>query len=350
MRSNVETSIDRRGAIRGDGCHREVLPPAEPAGHSLITRKRVLGGVFHFQSSSRDLIDLVEAAYGGLPSQTFPGVAAEFRIDLQLLPRGAKPWSIEPPAPRIRHETHRIRAAIDASNHVLIDPAERRARVVATEDMLRHAYHLRCELIEFAVFILATRGLGLSPLHAACVVHNGRGLLLFGGSGAGKSTLALHALLRGLDLLAEDAVFVHPAKLLAVGVPNYLHLRNDVLESIPDAAIRGWTAHAPVIRRRSGVQKLEVDLRGGYGRPAPGPVALVGAAFLSARAADHHDAMLTRLPTDEAGGMLEADQPNASRQPGWRSFKRGIMDKGVYQLRRGRHPGDSVDALRRLLA
>jgi len=215
--------------------------------------------------------------------------------------------------------------------------------------MLQHAYYLRCELIEFAVFILAARGVGLVPLHAACVGRHDRGVLLLGGSGSGKSTLALHGLLRGLDLLAEDAVFVQPSHLLATGVPNYLHLRSDALDSMESGAIRNWVAHAPVIRRRSGIRKFEIDLRRKYGRPATRPLALVGAVFVSAQPADRPDALLTRLGAHEASCLLDADQPYAPSQPGWRRFKQEIIDRGVHQLRRGRHPRDSVDALCRLL-
>jgi hypothetical protein len=324
------------------------LPP-EPASLPLGANKRVLGGTFRFESNSRDLIGLVEVAYGGLPPQSFPDVTAEFRVEMRLLPRRANAWGLDPPAPRIRSEGNLVGADIDASNHVTIDPARRRAQIVASEDMLRHAYHLRCELIEFAVFILAARGIGLVPLHAACVGRNGRGLLLLGGSGSGKSTLALHGLLQGLDLLAEDAVFVQPADLLATGVANYLHLRGDALDFMEDDAARAWLAHAPVIRRRSGVRKFEVDLRLGYGRPAARPLALVGAVFISAQRADRPDALLSRLGAHQADRLLEADQPYAPGQPGWKRFKREIMNMGVHQLRRGRHPHDSVDALRRLL-
>jgi len=269
VRSNLEPSIDRREATRGgDGFRQKVSPPPGPACLPHIATKRVLGGLFRFESDSHDLIGLVEAAYDGLPSQTFPGVAAEFRVEMRLLPRRADPWTVEPPAPRIWQEGKLLRADIDASNCAVIDPARRRARLVASEDMLLHGYHLRSELIEFAVFILAARGLGLVPLHAACVGRHGRGLLLLGGSGSGKSTLALHGLLRGLELLAEDAVFVRPGELAATGVSNYLHLRSEALDFVEDDAIRGWITRAPIIRRRSGVEKFEVDLRQEYGRPS----------------------------------------------------------------------------------
>jgi hypothetical protein len=350
VRSNVEPSIDRRDAIRGGDRHpRKVPSPPGPACASLDVSKRVLGGLFRFASNSRELIDLVEAAYDGLPPHAFPGVATDFTVSMRLLPRRASPRTIEPPAPRIHATEDRVRADIDPANYVVIEPARGRAEVVASEDMLDHPYHLRCELIEFAVFILAARGIGLVPLHAACVGTHGRGLLLLGGSGSGKSTLALQGLLHGLDLLAEDAVFVRPTDLLATGVANYLHLRCDGLEGVDDDSIWRWVTRAPVIRRRSGIEKFEIDLRLGRGRPAAAPLALAGAVIVSAQPADRPDVLLTRLDAQSAGRLLDADQPYAPSQPGWRRFKRRIIDKGVHYLGRGSHPRHAIDALRRLL-
>src|SRR6185312_12974985 len=129
----------------------------------------------------------------------------------------------------------------------------------------------------------------------------------------------------------------------------YLHLKGDALDFVENDAIRGWVAHAPVIRRRSGIRKFEVDLRQEYGRPAANPLSLVGAVFVSAQSADLPGALSTPLDAREAGLLLEGDQPHASSQPGWRRFKREILDRGIHQLRRGCHPRDSVDALCRLL-
>lgn len=318
-------------------------------GTGSVVCKQILGGVFRFEGDSRGLLDLVEAAYGGLRLPTLAGADRTFNIRMRCSPSSGAGYAVEPPAPRIHFTPDRISAVVDEANFVLIEPERRRAQIAVSEDMLRHAYHLRYELIEFAVFILATRGLGLVPLHAACVGRNGVGLLLLGDSGAGKSTLALHCLLHGLELLAEDAVFVRSPGLLAMGIPNYLHLRADALDGLDDRATRQWVARAPVIRRRSGVEKFEVDLRTARGNAPGSPLQLVGTVFVSARAARPHAALLAPMRRHVFRERLTAGQPNASRQPGWERFRRSLLAAGAHRLCRGRHPGESVDALRRLL-
>jgi HPr kinase/phosphorylase len=58
---------------------------------------------------------------------------------------------------------------------------------------------------------------GASNIHASCITHNGRGLLIFGQSGAGKSTLALQMIALGCQLVADDRcnIAVEHAKLIA---------------------------------------------------------------------------------------------------------------------------------------
>ncbi len=94
---------------------------------------------------------------------------------------------------------------------------------------MRFPYHIRYELIEFAVFTLAARVQRLVSLHAACVGTGGKGVLLMGPSGAGKSTVALQCLLNGFDFLSEDSVFVAPRSMKATGIANFLHTRADSL-------------------------------------------------------------------------------------------------------------------------
>jgi hypothetical protein len=311
--------------------------------------RQIMGGCFRFESGSKALLGLVDAAYARLPAHWLPVVETEFRIELRLVSRPAPPRRAEPLAVQLQSGAGLICGVMDAANYVVLDPAQRRALVVASEDMLLCPYHLRYELIEFAVFTLATRGLGLVPLHGACVGRDGRGILLLGASGAGKSTLALHSLLQGLDFLAEDAVFVQPERMLATGVANFLHVQADALRFVDDEEIRRWVASAPVIRRRSGVEKFEADLRLGHGRLAPKPLALAGAVFVSSQLADDPAMLLAPIPADAITARLRADQPYASTQPGWSRFERQLLARGVYELRRGAHPRAAVEALRQLL-
>lgn len=325
--------------------------PSPRATPRRTARMGIMGAGFRFRSDSRALLDVVEAAYGGLPPHRFGGKGPELDIELQLRPRRACADDGEPPAVRIRLDDGLPCGIIDDHNYIVVSPDRRWARVVASGDMLDHPYHLRYELIEFAVFLLAARCQGLVPLHAACLGRDGRGVLLLGDSGAGKSTLALHGLLRGLDFLSEDAVFVRPGDMLATGVANFLHVQADALDRIGDDAARRWIAASPVIRRRSGVAKFEADLRRAPApaRLAPGPLQLVGTVILSPQAAADPGAMLAPVPVDALAACFAADQAYAMTQPGWDRFERRIMQLPVHRLQRGPHPEDSADALRRLL-
>lgn len=324
-------------------------PFLERSGDRLRVSRQILGGCFHFESTSAALMRLVEAAYGGLPQHRFPMAVGEFQIELRLSPRQDSSRSAEPPLVQMQSGSGLFCGVMDACNYVVVAPEQRRALVVVSEDMLSRVYYARYELIEFAVFTLATRGQGLVPLHGACVGRGGRGVLLLGASGAGKSTLALHSLLQGLDFLAEDAVFVQPQCLLATGVANYLHVKADALHFIEDAAVRGWISEAPVIRRRSGVEKFEADLRHGPGKLAAAPLTLVGAVFVSSQSADDAEMLLSLVAPGEVASRLATDQPYAAGQPGWAQFEQELMRRGVHELRRGRHPRESAEALQQLL-
>lgn len=309
-----------------------------------------MGGRFRFSADCQAMLDVAEAAYGGLPPHRFPEEYPEFDVELRLLP-SRSPRAEEPPPVRTCLEGDLLCGIMDDRNYVLVSPGRRRARVVASADMLDRPYHLRYELIEFAVFLLAARCQGLVPLHAACVGHGGRGILLLGDSGAGKSTLALHSLMQGLDFLSEDAVFVRPDDMLATGVANFVHVRAEALEGIGDIAARRWIAGSPVIRRRSGVDKFEADLRSAPVpiRLAEAPLRVVAAVILSPRPSGRSRALLAPVASVDAAARLVAGQAYAATQPGWRCFEQSLMKSAVHRLLRGRHPRDSVDALRRLL-
>ncbi|HET9330974.1 MAG TPA: hypothetical protein VFO23_10640 [Steroidobacteraceae bacterium] len=334
-------------------------PPPDPFGERrrarLRERLQLLGGRFEFESDSARLMRIVRHAYAALAPQRLGRRAPRFRIRLVLTPRTHRGRGGEPPPVRPLAGAQLLCGALDGGSFVSLAPSHRTALLVVSRDLLRHAYHVRYELLEFAVYVLAARAQALLPLHAACVGRRGEGVLIIGASGAGKSTLVLHGLLAGLDLLAEDSVLVRPAGLRASGVPSFLHLRPDSLRFLERSERRGVRRCAALIHRRSGVAKLEIDLRGprplgaARGRLARGALKGRAVVFVSARrAADA--ALLVPLARPTVLARLAASQRYAAAQPGWRPFCSRVARLPAYELRRGSHPRVAAAALAELLA
>lgn len=329
------------GAPSADPFHeRQVLAP--PLCMTL------LGGEFEFLSDSAELRRIVDWAYAGLPRHVLGRPAPRFSVRLQLA--GPETAAQRRGVPRLQMLSggELLGAASARSDFVALSPASGRALVVVSRAMLRSPYHVRYDLLEFAVFTLAARAQGLVPLHAACAGRGGRGLLLIGDSGAGKSTAALHCLLAGLELLSEDAVFVTPGTLQATGVANFLHIKSHSLRYL-DAATAARLAASPQIRRHSGARKLEIDLRSHGFQLAAKPLNIVGSVFLSPESAPD-DALLSPLPRQELLRRLAATQPYAAQQPSWSGFRQALARLPAHELRRGRHPAQTARCLSALLA
>ncbi|MDE2451438.1 MAG: serine kinase [Gammaproteobacteria bacterium] len=322
----------------------------------LRINRQILGGAFEFLSDSPELLRLVRWAYDGLPRHRLS--PARKRMAVRLLlgsrmkvrrgPQTARARAAGEPGPFAMLSAPGILcSASDCSTFAVMSAAQRAALIVVARELLRFPYHVRYELIELAVFTLAARVQGLMPLHAACVGLGRRGVLLIGDSGAGKSTAVLHCALRGFDLVSEDSLFVAPRSLLATGVANFLHVRRESLRFL-SAADASFIRRAPIIRRRSGVRKFEIDLRQGRFRLAPRPLTIDALVTLSARSAGRGP-LLVPIAPGEALARLRASQPYAASQPGWRTFTGRMRAVPAFELRRGRHPREAVAVLEQLL-
>jgi hypothetical protein len=325
---------------------------ADPFGESQSAeshrRFQILGGRFDFESNSCGLMRIAESAYAGLPSHRLSPVPPKFRV--KLLSGAGPPWRrrTEPPPLAMHAGAALLGGATTASNLVIVSPREHSALLVVSPQMLRFSYHVRYEMVEFAVFTLAARAQGLVPLHGACVSKRNRGVLLMGPSGSGKSTIALQCLLDGLDFLAEDAVFVAPDTMHATGVANFLHVRSDSLRWLERSRDAAAIRRSPMITRRSGVRKHEVDLRAtSFGLAARAPK-IIAAVFLTARSAGRGP-LLRPLAKIEMLRKLRHEQAYAASQKGWRDFADNMSRLQAFELRRGRHPREAVDAVRTLI-
>jgi hypothetical protein len=327
--------------VLADPFHEKALPVSH-------TRMHLLGSAFEFECGSSELRRLVDWAYADLPRHKLSEVPPRIRIRLALAPRARRRARTDPPRIEMLSGAGLLCGTTSSSDFAVLSKDHRSALVVVSRDMLRFPYHTRYELIEFAVFTLAARAQGLMPLHGACVGHDGRGLLLFGDSGAGKSTASLHCLLRGMDFLAEDSIFVTPDTMLATGLANFLHVRCDSLRSVP-ASGASVIRRSPIIRRRSGVDKFEVDLRRPEFRLAASPLKVTGVVYISAQSA-RRGVLLTPLRSYETLARFRKSQAYAVNQLGWTTFRKRLTDVPAFEMRRGRDPAEGADALQALLA
>jgi hypothetical protein len=331
-------------------------PPPDPFGEhrraAWCEQLQLLGGQFDFETDSPALLRIVRAAYARLPAHRFAGVVPRFRVRLILTPArrpsAAARAAGEPPPVRPLAGDGILCGAMDRANFVALTPRQHAALIVVSGELLRYSYHIRYELLEFAVYVLAARVQQLVPLHAACLGRGDQGLLLIGPSGSGKSTVILHGLLAGLDFLAEDSVLVQPRHLLATGIANFAHLRPDSLRFLAAADRAAVVRTSTRIRRRSGVEKLEIDLRRSRYRLAAAPLRIRALVFISRRSAGSRP-LLAPLRASTVLERLAASQRYAANQPGWSDFRERIARLPAYELRRGTHPRAAVEALRELL-
>jgi energy-coupling factor transporter ATP-binding protein EcfA2 len=310
----------------------------------------LLGARFSFESRSTEMLGLATLAFGALPPHRLSARIPRLTVALLVQPANPKTrrTSLEPAPLHMQSGAGYLIGATHSSNFVCLSPAGRMGVVAIAPPMLRFPYHTRYESIEFAVFTLAARCQGLISLHAACVSLKGRAILLMGPSGAGKSTVTLHCLLHGFDMVSEDSVFVDPRTMRATGLANFLHVTAESLRWVMRARDVAAIRKSPVIRRRSGVKKFEVDLRRGPYRLAPSPPSVAAVVFLSPEAAVG-GALLTPLSTSDRLAQCIDAQAYAASLPTWPLFERNLAKIDAFVLRRGAHPRDSVEALAAIL-
>jgi hypothetical protein len=326
----------------------EADPFGERSSPPLRSRKQLLGARILFESNERALLQLVDGAFAGLPRHRLAARLPDLRVKILLSDRRPRVSRVEPAPLALISAGGLLGGATDSSNFVILSPRERTALVVVSPSMMGYPYHIRYELIEFAVFTLAARVQRLVSLHAACVGIEGRGVLMMGPSGAGKSTVALQCLLDGFEFLSEDSVFVAPRTMRATGIANFLHTRADSLRWVGQseaAAIRA----SPVIRRRSGARKYEIDLRREPFKLAKRPLEIISIVFLSSKNAGTSP-LLNPLSRAALRQKLAITQAYGASQPQWQTFTKNVSGLPTFELLRGRHPMDAADVLRTLLA
>jgi hypothetical protein len=138
-------------------------------------------------------------------------------------------------APQSLSQGHLVSVIADAENFVCLDLNAGFGFGWATPATAGNTdYFRQCLLDVMVYYILEIRHLVI--LHAACVMFQGKGILLAGDSGAGKSSLAYACARRGWTYVSDDesALLRHGKESVVMGHPHRFRFRDSVGELFPE--------------------------------------------------------------------------------------------------------------------
>ena len=130
---------------------------------------------------------------------------------------------------------HLVFAGYSTDGAILIDLRRRRAIARMSRAMAWDESY--CKRVIFPALLgISGASIGITVLHCACVVRQGKGLLLAGNSGSGKSTLALALARCGFEFLSDDWTYITEKedRIKAWGLPIALKLLPDARMFFPE--------------------------------------------------------------------------------------------------------------------
>jgi len=157
-----------------------------------------------------------------------------------------------PPGPVFRQQRNLRANVADAENFSVSDMKSGFAFAWLTRATVENRPYLRWHFLEAMSWNLL--GAYLTPVHAACVRLQDRGVLLCGDSSAGKSSLAYACAKNGWLYMADDSsslVRERPEPLV-VGNPYQIRFRESAIDLFPE--LKQW----PLTLRATGEMAIEV--------------------------------------------------------------------------------------------
>jgi hypothetical protein len=252
------------------------------------------------------------------------------------------PACVEPPV--FRSQSHLLSIVVDNENFACLDLERAFSFGWVSRKTAESTEYFRQCILDVMIYPLLEIKY-LITLHAACVLFNGRGVLLTGDSGAGKSSLAYACAKRGWTFVSDDAsAFFRDARTPEViGHPHRFRFREPVGELFPEFQGLRSTLRAygkPTIEVRTTGLPIETA--------SSGPIDFV--VFLNRRDFTSGPPQVVRLDSEDAWGRLlssvwDVQLPALDKRV--EALGR-LLTKPIYEIRYG--PLDeAIDALEQLV-
>jgi len=152
-------------------------------------------------------------------------------VDVEL--RAEKPW----PQPHFRGLDQFVYAAFGTGGTMLIDLHQRHVISTFSPAMAQDSSYWKRVILPILLGVTSAY-LGVTPLHCACLVRDGQGLILAGAAGAGKSTLAVTLALNNFAFLSDEWTYFTQlgSRAQAWGLPTPVKLLPDAIKYFPQLA------------------------------------------------------------------------------------------------------------------
>lgn len=231
-------------------------------GHPLLARQEFahcrtfypLGFAVEIETNS---MEILRAASESWKWQTCASTDPSLKIRLGVTQSSSSGC---PTAPVARADGHLLSIVADAANFAVCDLLQGVAFGWVSEAALQSRLYVRYHFLEaIALSLISTSR--ASPLHAACVSLEGRGILLCGASGAGKSTLAYACARAGWTYTSDDASYLlwESATLDVRGNSHQVRFRPSAQELFPELQGRSLT---PRMEGKPSIEVFAAELPG----------------------------------------------------------------------------------------
>jgi hypothetical protein len=321
-------------------------PAGDPLGHTAPLDQRarfpLLGLPLEIQSNSPAVLAAAERSFGHWRALAPALIAQAAPLIVQLIVHAAD----AAPTPGSNVEfVQRVYGAwfVAAGGANLLTAQLDRGVALAfvTPELVADDQQFRYHVLECLSLLLASRR-DRTPVHAGAVVWDDRAVLLVGQSTAGKSTLCYACLCDGLQLLAEDVVYV--------GLNDGLRLwgNADRIHLLPDARDRfsELADYQPHIQA-NGKQKLAIEVSA-FGRDARRHSVEQATVCLLERHDGWESALMPVAPQRAIDALSRNLEPGFDLHQRAAEVAGALVAGGVYRLRVGRDLGGAVALIRRL--